>query len=300
MRLNYFFIKPRLPTTSRTFDNDEAYAGSDANLNPLKTSGRLSGWEATVSFPSRRQFPTGRVFTTRGGSSIGHVAYPALSPSSSSSSSSSGECGGPKARQVVPFLPFPTGFALPLLYHSITMHAAETLVSSLLGSEVMQGAPAAGCSHGLRHAITHQRSGWNTAVAAVHGGYDNLRVRSGRVRVVPRRCDPSSWWMRRDSARSSFAKGRGGRCIEEEEEETGFSRNNTGETRVILLSVWRTIRFQPVRIARAGRRDLVGFDRWRTVLGRVESFSIGGSLSCRFWYTFGGKMRLNREMYIYF
>lgn len=192
MRLNYFFIKPRLPTTSRTFDNDEAYAGSDANLNPLKTGGRLSGWEATVSFPSRRQFPTGRVFTTRGGSSIGHVAYPALSPSSSSSSSSSGECGRPKARQVVPFLPFPTGFALPLLYHSITMHAAETLVSSLLGSEVMQGAPAAGCSHGLRHAITHQRSGWNTAVAAVHGGYDNLRVRSGRVRVVPRRCDPSS------------------------------------------------------------------------------------------------------------
>ena len=112
------------------------------------------------------------------------MAYPALSPSSSCSSS--GECGGPKARQVVPFLPFPTGFALPLLYHSITMHAAETLVSSLLGSEVMQGAPAAGCSHGLRHAITHQRSGWNTAVAAVHGGYDNLRVRSGRVRVVPR------------------------------------------------------------------------------------------------------------------
>lgn len=42
-------------------------------------------------------------------------------------------CGGPKARQVVPFLPFPTGFALPLLYHSITMHAAETLVSSRIG-----------------------------------------------------------------------------------------------------------------------------------------------------------------------
>lgn len=32
-------------------------------------------------------------------------------------------------------------------------------------------------------------------------------------------------------------RGREGRCIEEEEEETGFSRNNTGETRMILLSV---------------------------------------------------------------
>lgn len=31
-------------------------------------------------------------------------------------------------------------------------------------------------------------------------------------------------------------KGEGGK-VEEEEEETGFSRNNTGETRVILLSV---------------------------------------------------------------
>lgn len=137
--------------------------GSNANLNPLKRPDVSR--DGKQPFRSRLGDSFRRDAYLRRVVAAASVTWPI--PRFLPSSSSLPRCGGPKARQVVPFLPFPTGFALPLLYHSITMHAAETLVSSPLGSEVMQGAPAAGCSHGLRHAITHQRSGWNTAVAAV-------------------------------------------------------------------------------------------------------------------------------------
>lgn len=97
--------------------------GSDANRWIHWNASR----EAKQAFrvPSRRQFPTGRVFTTRGGSSIGHVAHPALSPLRVA------------IRRVrwFRFSRFPRASLGLLLYHSITMHAAETLVSSPLGSE---------------------------------------------------------------------------------------------------------------------------------------------------------------------
>lgn len=203
-RLNYFYLDQ--PWTNNVAfhgrGNDEA--ARYANLNPLKRTSLGMGSNRFVPV-SRRQFPTGRVFTTRGGSSIGHVAYPALSLPSPPL-----PYGAVGRRRVRWFRSSRFPRASLFLYYITRSQCTPPKRSSPLGSEVMQGAPAAGCSHGLRHAITHQRSGWNTAVAAVHGGYDNLRVRSRRVRVVPRRCDPSSWWMRRDSARSplrSFEKG---------------------------------------------------------------------------------------------
>lgn len=114
------------------------------SLNPLK---RLSGSEASVSRPVSATVSDGtRIYDAW------WQQHRSRGPSRAFSSPR-----GDQARQVVPFLPFPTGFARPFIIsldHNARRRNAR-LLSARIG-EVMQGAPAAGCSHGLRHAITHQ------------------------------------------------------------------------------------------------------------------------------------------------
>lgn len=202
-RLNYFYLDQ--PWTNNVAfhgrGNDEA--ARYANLNPLKRTSLGMGSNRFVPGDSfRRDAYLRRVVAAASVTwPIPRFLSPPLPPL---------PYGAVGRRRVRWFRSSRFPRASLFLYYITRSQCTPPKRSSPLGSEVMQGAPAAGCSHGLRHAITHQRSGWNTAVAAVHGGYDNLRVRSRRVRVVPRRCDPSSWWMRRDSARSplrSFEKG---------------------------------------------------------------------------------------------
>lgn len=110
------------------------------SLNPLK---RLSGSEASVSCPVSA--------TVSDGTRIYDAWWQQHRSRGSSRAFSSPR--GDQARQVVPFLPFPTGFAF---YYITRSQCTPPKRSSPRIGEVMQGAPAAGCSHGLRHAITHQ------------------------------------------------------------------------------------------------------------------------------------------------